>query len=137
MLCENLKSNRLTKPIHIEHISYNAFKCLLFYLYTNRIEENTKSEIICEIMRQSEKYNISDIKDVCFEYINSSLDQNNVINIYINSMFIQPILPEVANMCLKFISRHFSLIVERKEFKDLPQDILISITQYYAQNRRN
>jgi len=116
-------------------MSYEAFNSLLVYLYTNRIELNTKPAIICELMRNGDTYSIESLKESCIDYIEDVLDNDNIIEIYKNSSIEEPEITRVNELCLKFIARHFQDIIQKKEFKDLPQKSIISITQYYARNR--
>ena len=40
ILCENLKMDRMTRPLHLENITYDGFKSLMHYLYTDKIDVN-------------------------------------------------------------------------------------------------
>ena len=116
-------------------MSFEAFNCLLVYLYTNRIESNTKPVIVCELMRNGDTYSIETLNESCINYIEDILDNDNIIDIYKNSSVEEPEISRVKELCLKFITRHFQNIIQKQEFKDLPQKSIISITQYYAKNR--
>ena len=134
MLCENLKQERLTsRPVHIEDISYDAFKGLLFFLYTNSIFEKTKCETACELARLSDWYNIGDLKTESFLFLKNNVSIENVISLFVCSVKFEPKLDNVEELCLKFIAKNFSELLERAEFKTLPQNYLIQITQYYSQ----
>ena len=137
LLCESLKSNRLLKPIHIEHISYDAFKSLIMYLYTNHIEVNTNPKIVCELMRNGNTYNIESLYISCIEFIEDILDTEKILDIYKYSTIEEPELTEVKELCLKFIALHFHDIIKKHDFQELPQKHMIAITQYYAKNRRS
>lgn len=133
MLCENLKQDRVVRPVHIDNITYDAFKGLLYYLYTDSIFEKTNVETVCELARLSDWYNISELKEQSFSFIKNSLSIENVIPLFICSVRIEPRLEAVEELCLKFIAKNFTQLLERAEFKTLPQNYLIQITQYYAQ----
>ncbi len=133
MLCENLKQDRLNKPIHIDNISYVGFRALLFYLYTGNIEDDLVCEIVCELMRISKWYDLEDLNQKGYEYIQGKLSIDNILDIYICSSTIEPKLDDVENVCLKFIAKNFYQLHERPAFKSLPVNILIAITQFYAQ----
>jgi speckle-type POZ protein len=134
ILCENLKSNRLAKPIHISNISYDSFQSMLFYLYTNQIEENTRPEIVCELMRASEWFNLDDLKKVGYNYLSECISIDNVIEIYKSSNLMEPRLESLNDLALKYMRRNFSVIVPKKEFKELPQELLLKLTQFFAKN---
>lgn len=134
ILCENLKPNRLAKPIHIGNISHNAFQSMLFYLYTNQIEENTRPEIVCELMRASEWFSLDDLKKVGYDYLSDFISIDNVLEIYKSSNLIEPRLENLNELALRYMRRNFSVIVPKKEFKELPQELLLKLTQFFAKN---
>ena len=141
MLCENLAEDRLKRPILIENISYHAFKALLFYIYTGCVEENSSPKTVCELARVSDWYNIVELKDRCFLFAKTNLSIENVIPYFLNAIGSeqqdggeeQPGLDVIEDYCLRFIAKNFSQLIERAEFKELPQKYLIHITQFYAQ----
>ena len=118
-----------------QRMSFEAFNCLLAYIYTNRIESNTKPIIICELFRNGELYTLDSLNESCIDYIEEILDNDNVIEIYKYSAIEEPEISKVKDICLKFIAQHFQDIIQKQEFKELPQKSIISITQYYAKNR--
>ena len=73
MLCDNLKDNRLSKPIFIENVTSDAFKALLNYLYTSKIDESTDCKIACELMRLSEWYDLPDLRTTSFIFIKTQV----------------------------------------------------------------
>ena len=79
---------------------------------------------------------IESLNGSCINFIQDILDSNNIIDIYKCCSIEEPELLEIKELCLKFIARHFHDIVQKQDFKDLPQQSIISITQYYAKNRQ-
>jgi hypothetical protein len=134
-LCDNLKADRLLKPIRIDNITYAAFKSLVTFLYTNQIEEKTHPLIVCELMRASEWYNIENLATSCYLYIEECLGVDNVLDVYKSSTSTEPVLGGIVDLCLDFISLHFPLIIDKDDFKSLSQPDIIRITQHYAKNR--
>jgi speckle-type POZ protein len=132
MLCENLRTDRLARPIHIDKVSLEAFECLLNYFYTDSLIEGTSCQVACELIRVSDWYNIESLDQVCFKYIANSISLDNVIAILVCALTIEPKLKDVELLCCKFIAKNFTVIIDRSDFKSLPQFILIRITQYYA-----
>ena len=137
LLCENLKSNRLAKPVHVENCSYEAFRVIIYFLYTDQIEPETKPEALCEAIRVSDWYNIDELKSVAFNYFSENLTADNAIVYLKASQEKEPILENVSNLSLHFILRSFSSIVTRQDFKELTQPLLLMITQYIAKNKNN
>jgi speckle-type POZ protein len=133
LLCENLRQDRLNKPIHIENMSSKCFKALLHFFYTNELEENTESVIACELIRVGFWYNLDDLRRIAFNFIQSKLSEENVIELIVCALNKEPVLDDVQEICMKFIAKNFSSLVNRADFKRLPQHILIKLTQFYAQ----
>jgi hypothetical protein len=134
ILLENIKSNKtLSKPIHLENISYNAFKSLMYYLYTDSIEDETKGEIVCELIRVSEWYNLEKLTDVGLLFIKEKLCLDNVLSILVCATKKQPLLDRVERACLKYLAKNFNSVLTNPEFKDLDKDILVKIAQFYGQ----
>jgi hypothetical protein len=134
LLCESLPADRLNKPIHIKNIGYEAFKLLLYYLYTSQIEKNAKCETICELMRACSWFNLDDLDKACLNHIECILNTENAISMLTFSLKPEPVLTNVGNLCLKFIVKNFNSIIQKAEFKNLPQSILIKISQFYAEH---
>ena len=134
LLCENIGSDRHSKPIHLDNISFEAFNSLLVYFYTNSIDNETTCLVACELMRISDWYNLSDLKRIAQQYVQKKLCIDNVVPILVNAMTVEPKLDEIEEICLRFATKNFVLLIERDDFKSLPQFILIRITQFYAEN---
>lgn len=133
MLCENLKQDRLSKPIHIDNVSYNGFRALLYYLYTGNIGEDVSCECACELRRISSWYDLEELGEKSYLYLQTRISIDNVLSLFLCAHRIAPRLEDVESFCLKFIAKNFQNIYVRPEFKTLPQNIVIFITQYYAQ----
>lgn len=132
MLCENLRQDRFAKPIHIDNISFEGFKGLLHFLYTDSILDNDSPNIACELARISDWYNLKELKEKVFSFIQTKLSIDNVLTYYVNAIKFEPKLGNVEELCLKFMAKNFTQLLDRAEFKKLPQDYLIRITQFYA-----
>ena len=132
-LLSELRPDRLTRPIHIENISFDGFKALLHYLYTSEIDENTKLEIVGELIRVSDWYNLEDLKGIGNTFLQANLGVENVIGLFVCATTIEPILEDIENMCLRFIAKNFQSLYIRPEFKQLSQNLLVKITQFYGQ----
>lgn len=117
----------------MDNISYEGFKALLHYFYTDRIDDSTDCLTACELIRVSDWYDLEDLKSVSQIFIRGKLGITNVLNIFLCSIELEPKLDEIELMCLKFIAKNFNQLLELSEFKTLPQNILVRITQYYAQ----
>jgi BTB/POZ domain-containing protein 9 len=134
MLCENLKADRLAKPIHMEGISLAGFRALLHYFYTGNIDPETVNvEIACELKRISDWYDLDDLNAKSFLFVQSQMSVDNVIGLFVSAHTLSPRLDDVEEVTLRFIAKNFNSLLDRPEFKKLPQSILITITQFYAQ----
>ncbi len=133
ILCDNLKEDRLSKPIHIENVTPEAFKALLNYFYTSKLDNDTNCTTACELMRLSEWYDLPDLSTTAFNHIKTQLDIDNIVDLIICAHDIEPKLEECEKLCLKFIAKNFTHLYKRQDFKKLSQPILVKIAQYYAQ----
>ena len=133
LLCDNLTPDRLRKSIYVDNITYDGFVCLMHYLYTGKIDENTKCQTVCELIRVSDWYNLEQLDTIGFLFLKSVLSLENVLSILICAAKIKPNLERVEKMCLKYTAKNFNQVLIQPEFKSLEKDILLKITQYYSQ----
>ena len=134
ILLESLKASAApAKPIHLDNITHEAFKSLMHYFYTDSIEENTKGEIVCELIRVGEWYELDKLPFVGLSFIKDNLCLENVLSVLVCATKKQPKLERVEKACLKFLARNFTSVLTNPEFKGLDQDILVKIAQFYAQ----
>lgn len=132
-LLSELRPDRLARPIHIENITFEGFRALIYYLYTNEIDGSTKLEIVGELVRVSDWYNLEDLKTTGNTFLQEYLSVENVIGLFVCASTIEPFLEDIENMCLKFIAKNFQSLYIRPEFKQLSQNLLVKITQFYGQ----
>lgn len=137
MLCDNLKEDRMSRPIIIEDMTPRAFRALLLYMYTNTIggdsNATTDCETACELMRQSEWYDLPDLKVVAFQHVSQILDIENACTLIVNASEPEPVLEECVALALKFIVKNFPFLCQREDFKQLPQEILVKIAKFYGE----
>lgn len=126
-----------SKPVHIENISYNAFKSLMFYLYTGRIEADTNGETVCELIRASEWYELEDLDSVGYLYVKENLCLENVLPILVCATEKMPQLDRVEKACLKYLAKNFNIILNNPEFKTLNRETVLKIAQFYGQFFQN
>lgn len=132
LLCENLKQDRLGKPVHMSNISYAGFKALLHFFYTGEIDPECTCQTACELARVSDWYGLPDLKSKSFAFNAAKLNIENVVDMFVCAVTIEPKLEDEMEICLKFIAKNFQSVLERPEFKKLSKDILVQITQYYT-----
>jgi hypothetical protein len=132
-LLSELRPDRLTRPIHIENITFDGFKALLHYLYSSEIDDSTSLGVVCELIRVSDWYNLDELKYVGNTFLQTNLSIENVIGLFVCAATIEPNLEEIENLCLKFIAKNFVTLYIRSEFKQLNQNLLVKITQFYGQ----
>jgi hypothetical protein len=133
ILCENLKLDRMNRPLHLENITFNGFKSLMYYLYTDTIEANTNGEICCELIRVSKWYNLEGLENCCYLYIKENIAIDNVIPTFVSACKKEPKIDGVQRICLKFIAKNFEKVLNQPEFKTLDTELLVKITQFYGQ----
>jgi hypothetical protein len=132
-----LKSNRLQKPVHIENTNFETLKTILYFLYTNSIQADTKPDILCEAIRISDWYSIDEFKSIAFQFFESNLSVDNVLEYFKSSVGKDPIINTITEAGLCFITKNFNSIIAKQEFKELSQPLLLMITQFIAKNKKN
>ncbi len=128
-----LKSTPCSHLVAIENISYDTFKVLLHYLYTGNIDNNCNGKIICELIRASKLYELENLNKVAYSFIKENLCHENVIDMIVEANKNEPHLDTVEKLCLSYIARNFKSVLNHPDFKKLDKDILVRVTQYYAQ----
>ncbi len=132
ILTENLKLDRISRPLHLENISFEGFKGLMHYLYTDTIDDNTSGEICCELIRVSKWYNLEGLENCCYLYIKDKMALNNVLPTFVCAAKKDPKIDGVTRICLKFIAKNFEKVLNQPEFKLLDTELLVKITQFYG-----
>lgn len=133
ILSESVKTDKITKPVHIDNISYEAFKCLMHYLYSGGLEENTNCVTVCELIRVSEWYDLDKLDDVGYLFIKENLCHDNVLMTLVSATQTEPQLIRVEKACLKYMARNFHTILNNPDFKNLDKKIVVKIAQFYGQ----
>ena len=123
----------MNRPLHLENITFNGFKSLMYYLYTDTIEANTNGEICCELIRVSKWYNLEGLENCCYLYIKENIAIDNVIPTFVSACKKEPKIDGVQRICLKFIAKNFEKVLNQPEFKTLDTELLVKITQFYGQ----
>jgi speckle-type POZ protein len=134
IICETTNLDpKCSKPVHIENITYDVFKALMFYLYSGTIDSYCNGETVCELIRASKWYDLEGLDQVGYMFIKKMLCHENVIGILVNSTKKEPHLNRVEKQCLKYFAKNFNEVLTNPEFKSLEKSILVKITQFYGQ----
>ena len=109
--------------IDLQRTSPNAFKELLEFMYTGRIDVNENN--IEDILEASCLFQIVSVQNACEIYLKSQIDSSNCIGIrYIAERFSCIELVSHAN---DYIVDNFSEVMEQTEFLEIPHFELIAL----------
>lgn len=131
---KNILSGELPcKPIHIDNISYDQFKILMFYLYTDSIKPETECDSVCELIRICQWYDLDQFESIGYLYIKENLSHENVLATLVSATKKEPHLEKVERACLKYLAKNFNTVLNNPEFKCLDKSIVVRIAQFYGQ----
>ena len=137
LLCDHLKCEKPNGPIKIDDISALSFRAILLFLYSNAIGSDVKPEVLCELLRASDKYRIDGFRERIVKHISDSLTIDNVLIYLKESTDKEPRLNDLLKLSLEFIKNNKSQIANFPYFEELPHNILIEIVRYIAEKSFN
>eukprot|EP00029_Vermamoeba_vermiformis_P011851 TRINITY_DN6657_c0_g1_i1.p1 TRINITY_DN6657_c0_g1~~TRINITY_DN6657_c0_g1_i1.p1 ORF type:complete len:286 (+),score=50.46 TRINITY_DN6657_c0_g1_i1:1129-1986(+) len=102
-----------------EELSVTSFTHFLKYIYTDIFEVDGDS--VLDVLRLSQKIQMSSLKNLCERFVSGSVDADNVCGLYqlgseLNSVAIK-------NMCLMFLEKNGTNSSVKKDLQDLPQEV--------------
>lgn len=112
------------EPIPILDVQPDAFKALLEYIYTDRI--NLESfDNACELCYVAKKYMLPHLVEECTKFLWNDLYPKNACRAYeFARLFEEPVLME---KCLKIISNETELVLQEPSFEEIELPTLSTI----------
>ncbi|KAF6022968.1 ABTB1 [Bugula neritina] len=87
--------------IVLHDISIEAFKCVLYYIYTDSCE--LVEDTVFEVLYKADMYLLPGLKKYCAAFIADLIDEENVFQIFEMSRLFN--LPKLEDQCTEFIAR--------------------------------
>ncbi|XP_045211208.2 TD and POZ domain-containing protein 2-like [Mercenaria mercenaria] len=135
MFSEKSEKSYISAAIEIEDVSYISFMAVMQYLYTNSLPSNPypcppyDTVSLTHIWRVAERFQLAGLKTLTIYLISEKMDATNVVDTYLAAAESTPIIEEVRNNCILFMSTHLQSIVNTPSFTALPQDVMLEIIQ--------
>lgn len=112
MFSHDLKEKELS-TIDICDMSIDACHAFLNYIYGNIGQEEFMNHRLA-LLRAADKYDISDLKDVCHESLLEDIDTTNVLDRLQNASLYQ--LPRLKTSCMRYLVKFGKIYDVRDDF---------------------
>ena len=113
---------RYQNTVEIKTFEGMAVKQIIEYIYTGIIDINTSN--VLTLLRTADFLQVDDIKNMCFDFMETSLTVDNCLNVLKASvLYNTPSLQKTY----QYISDNFDEIVQGDNFKQLSKDELLSL----------
>ncbi|XP_060602914.1 uncharacterized protein LOC132755993 isoform X1 [Ruditapes philippinarum] len=135
MFEDQTKESKSKTAIEIKDVSYDSFIAVLHFLYTNslppKLKEKQKDDtiILTDVWRVADRLSMDGFKRLAAYMISLKIDDKNVVDTYVAAVSKLPVIDEVKNNCMLYMSTHLQSIVNTASFTALPQDVMLEIIQ--------
>nr|XP_033811420.1 leucine-zipper-like transcriptional regulator 1 [Geotrypetes seraphini] len=110
------------------------FRVLIQFLYTDKIKYPQKGHVqdvllIMDVYKLSLHFQLSRLEQLCVQYIEASVDLQNVLIVCENANKLQ--LDELKEHCLNFVVKesHFNQVIMMEEFEHLSPSLIVEIVR--------
>jgi len=111
-------------PIPIKDVQPEAFKALLEYMYTDKVELSS-FELACELCYCAKKYMLPSLVEECTKYLWSDLSPKKACRAYeFAKLFEEPVLME---KCLQIICTKTTEVLKESSWEDVELGTLLTI----------
>lgn len=111
-------------PIEILDVQPDAFKALMEYIYTDKININSMDKA-CELCYVAKKYMLPYVVEQCTQYLWSDLSEKNVCRAYEFANLFEE--PRLAERCLQIICTKTEDVLADTSFDDIELTTLHTI----------
>jgi hypothetical protein len=108
-----------------EELSVASFKHFLKYIYADVFDVDGDS--VVDVLRLSQKIQMSSLKNLCERFAAGSVDVENVCGLYQLAAELNSVA--IKNSCLKFLKK-VGLSAVTNDFRDLPEDVRKEISKH-------
>ncbi|XP_076178547.1 BTB/POZ domain-containing protein 1 isoform X2 [Ptiloglossa arizonensis] len=113
-------------PISIPDVQPEAFKALLEYIYTDRVDLGS-FELACELCYCAKKYMLPSLVEECTKYLWSDLSPKKACRAYeFAKLFEEPVLME---KCLQIICTRTYDVLRESSWKDIELGTLLTVLE--------
>lgn len=128
-----------TKPIELSDINYDAFREILYFIYTGAYHPTTSYETILECMTYSNKIDFLSAKHAAMEQICRylRLHHDSVVTVYCLAKTAAPAFDVLLDYIYDLCSEHLKDISKQQDFVELDKEYMIDIICQSAERREN
>ncbi|XP_044729576.1 BTB/POZ domain-containing protein 2-like [Chrysoperla carnea] len=123
MFFGSLRTN--SKEIKISDIEPASFLALLDFFYTKEVQVNV--ETVMSTFYAAKKYNVTELKNHCIEYLKKNLTSDNVFFLLKQARLYDE--PELATFCFDMLDKNISDALVSNSFTDIDLDTLIAVLE--------
>lgn len=137
----NTSSNALPPlEVRLKDAVPEAFKMVLNYIYTDRIDPTKKPDdkgedpqsnrivlLMMDVYRLAVQFNMERLEQLCVNYLEATISHANVLEALRNAVHLK--LYFIKEFCLSFVVKenNYNLIVMSQEFETLDQPLMVEI----------
>ncbi|XP_033747615.1 speckle-type POZ protein-like isoform X2 [Pecten maximus] len=126
----DFKEKNSKEPIVFQDISAESFKAMLHFIYTNKIPPNSSCLLLTDLWRVADRFKLNGLQALTVREIASKLDVNNVVDIYMAAIFKLPVIDNLDQVCLSYMSKNIAEVVNTSSFMKLPLEQINCILNY-------
>ncbi|ELU07099.1 hypothetical protein CAPTEDRAFT_188992 [Capitella teleta] len=129
MFTDGLKETNEKEPIKLENISHSGFIAMMQYLYSDALHANPHPTQYNELIRIADQFSIDGMRIFAHYHLSKDLTDDNVIHTFQDASEQLPVLDDVRQTCLSYITSHMSAVSKTKAFCQLPQPLMLEVIQ--------
>uniref|UniRef100_A0A8D0AKV8 Leucine zipper like post translational regulator 1 n=1 Tax=Sander lucioperca TaxID=283035 RepID=A0A8D0AKV8_SANLU len=130
-------SNRPMLEVSIREAEAQPFEVLMQFLYTDKIQYPRRGHVqdvllIMDVYKLALSFQLSRLEQLCVQYIEASVDLQNVLSVCENANKLQLDQLKVRlEHCLNFVVKesHFNQVIMTKEFERLSTPLIVEIVR--------
>ncbi|XP_052820202.1 uncharacterized protein LOC128246029 [Mya arenaria] len=129
LFADHTKESKSKEPIVIPDVSYPNFLAVLHFLYTNQLPDTLDTIALTNLWRVADRFSMDGLKALAALQVCEKINTENVVDTFVCANNNLPIIDEIRNNCMAFMSSHMSFVVNTASFERLPRDIMLEIIQ--------
>ncbi|CAJ0839483.1 7016_t:CDS:2 [Entrophospora sp. SA101] len=110
-----------------ENISSECFKEILYFLYTNRIQDNLSFNVLKDIYSEADMRDLEELKDLTAKKFIKMIDKNNWSEILLLGWNTNN--SDLNNTALKYINKNWSSVRDSEQMKSILSCVDVDLTE--------
>ncbi|KAH3862058.1 speckle-type POZ protein-like [Dreissena polymorpha] len=126
---DDMKEGLSQDPIEMKDVAYDSFIGMLHFLYTNSVPDMFTTVELTNLWRVADRFNMDSLKAMVTYSVSLKIDVSNVVETYVCATDTLPLIDDIKNICLSFMSGNMAHVVKTSSFEKLPREIMLEIIQ--------